>query len=48
MDRGLVAEMKDAAGTEGARRATGVSADDTGMSRALLRIGEQRRRLKIV
>jgi transposase len=29
MDRGLVAEMKDAAGTEGARRATGVSADGT-------------------
>ena len=27
MDRGLVTEMKDAAGTEGARRATGVSAD---------------------
>lgn len=27
MDRGLVAEMKDAAETEGARRATGVSAD---------------------
>jgi transposase len=29
MDRGLVTEMKDAAGTEGARRATGVSADGT-------------------
>jgi transposase len=29
MDRGLVAEMKDTAGTEGARRATGVSADGT-------------------
>lgn len=28
MDRGLVTEMKDAAGTEGARRATGVSADE--------------------
>jgi transposase len=27
MDRGFVAEMKDAAETEGARRATGVSAD---------------------
>jgi transposase-like protein len=27
MDRGLVTEMKDAAETEGARRATGVSAD---------------------
>jgi transposase len=29
MDRGFVTEMKDAAETEGARRATGVSADGT-------------------